>query len=197
MSIINTGSRLLRQASESIEAKLTPETKDAYNRIVVAGMQAAIARGLDGMMAGITKYKDPIQACALGAVNLVFLLRGHAIGRMPEQAMVPASYTLMLQALSFVEEAKIAKIGPDELDRATRLWTNTVFSRMGVTPKKLSMAADRTSAIMNDPAKMAKLHLQTGYTRDPMAPQPMEAMAEAPPPKNRRERRAAARAGRQ
>lgn len=197
MSIINTGNKLLRQASEAIEAKLTPENRGNYDKIVVAGMQAAIAKGLNGMMAGIVKYKDPIQACALGAVNLVLLLRGHAVGHMPEQAMVPASYTLMLQALSFCEEAKIVKIGVPELDRATRLWTNTIFSRMRISPANLSQMATMANGIMNDPGKMQMIHLHTGYARDPRAPQPMEEMAPVAAPMNRRARRAAARAGRQ
>lgn len=194
---INTTNKLLRQAAEGIEAQLAPEVRNAYERLVTGGMQIALNRGLDGMMAGIDKRGDPIRDAAQGAVNLVFLMRMQAKGAVPEQAMVPASYTLMLQALTFIEEAKIATIDVKALTKATKTWTNTVFDRFRISPAMLNQAREQVQGIMADPTKMAMLDLATGYTKDPRAPQPLEPVVAARPPMNRqdrrRERRAAAR----
>jgi hypothetical protein len=111
--------------------------------------------------------------------------------------MVPASYTLMLQALAFIEEAGIATIDVEALTKATKTWTNTVFDRFRISPAMLNQAREQVQGIMNDPIKMDMLNLATGYTKDPRAPQPLEQVE--PPPMNRRERRrerrAAVRAG--
>lgn len=196
---INTQNKLLRDAATAVEAKLTPETRQAYDKIVVSGMQVALNKGLEGMMAGLEKRGDPIRDAAQGAVNLVFMLRAEATGRMPEQAMVPASYTLLLQALSFIEEAKIAEIDRDTLTKATKTWTNTVFDRFRISPAMLNRAKESVDGVMNDPFKMEMLNLATGYTKDPRAPQPLGPVVTERLPMNRRERRrerrAAVRAG--
>ncbi len=186
--------QLLQNASATIEAQIAPEFRQAFDKIVDAGMRVAMNRGLDGMLGGIEKRGDPIRDAAQGAVNLVFLLRMQATGYMPEQAMVPASYVLMVQALAFIEEAQIATIGTEELTRATRVWTNTIFSRAKISPAMLQQGAQHVKGIMDDPAKMEMLNLATGYTKDPRAPQPLDMPTESPPPMNRRERRRARRA---
>lgn len=192
---INTKNKLIRDAAEGLEASIAPQFKEAYDRIVVGGMQAAVNGGLKGMMAGLEKRGDPIRDAAQGAVNLVFMLRLNAAGRMPEQAMVPASYTLMLQALTFIEEAKIATIDQAALTKATKVWTNTVFDRFRISPSQFNRAGEQVKGILNDPGKMEMLNLQTGFLKDPRAVQPTETLAAAPP-MNRRQRRAARAAGR-
>lgn len=190
---IRTKNRLLRQAVENVEANLEPKNRQNYDRLVTAGMQAAVDKDGGGILAGIVKYKDPVQAAAVGAVQLVFMLRGHATGKVPEQAMIPAAYTLMMQALAFIEDAKLAKIGPDEITWATRVWMNTVFTRFGIPPAALERQKKAAEGIINNPARLERLHLLTGYTVDPRAPRPMEEPAAPPPKMNRRARRAAAR----
>ena len=185
--------KLLQDSQAAIEAQIAPQFKEAYNKIVSAGMKVAMNKGLDGMLGGIEKRGDPIRDAAQGAVNLVFMLRMQATGRMPEQAMVPASYTLMIQALAFVEEAGIAPIGEPEITKATRVWTNTIFDRAKISPNMLRKGAEEVSGILKDPVKVEMLNLATGYSRDPRMPEPLGQSTEAPP-MNRRARRAAMRA---
>lgn len=194
MSIQN---KLLQSAIDGVEAQLTPENRANYDKIVTAGLQAALHRGIDGMMAGIKKYPDPVQAAAVGSVNLVLLLAAHTQGGpMPKEALVPASYTLMCQALAFIEEAKMATIDEATLVKATKLWTNTIFSRFKITPQKLQALADGVQDVVNNPGKVEMLNRHTGYAKDPRASTPMQDNTPAPaaPPMNRRQRRRAARA---
>lgn len=186
--------KLLQDATAGVSGQIAPEFRQAYDKIVDAGMQVAMNKGLQGMLGGIEKRGDPIRDAAQGAVNLVFMLRMKATGQMPEQAMVPASYTLMLQALAFIEEAGIATIGEAELTRATHVWTNTIFARANISPAMLRQGAQQVSGLLNDPNKVEMLNLATGYSRDPRAPQPLGRPMETPPPMNRRDRRRARRA---
>lgn len=198
--MITTKNRLLAQSSKAIEEGLDPSTKSAFDKIVEAGMKVALNSGLQGMLGGLEKRGDPVRDAAQGAVNLVLLLRMRATGRMPEQAMVPASYVLMLQALAFIEEAGIAEIDEETLTRATKVWTNTVFARSKISPAMLKQGAERVSSILNDPVKVEQLNLATGYSRDPRTPSHMEmpqARPAARPTKlTRSQRRRARRKGR-
>lgn len=194
---ITTKNKMLQASAAEIEGQLTPQTRQAYDKIVLAGMKVALNKGLDGMLGGLEKRGDPIRDAAQGAVNLVFMLRMQATGRMPEQAMVPASYTLMLQALAFIEEAKIATIGPEEISRATHVWTNTIFARSKISPQMLERAASEVNGIVSNPTKMEQLNLATGYVKDPRAGTPMDMrMNMAPEPEPTKPNRAARRRAR-
>src|SRR5712664_3366768 len=95
---------VLQAAEEKLESQLLPEVRADYMKIVVAGMRAALAKGPDGMLAGLkNKSKDPVHDAAAGAVGLVLLLR-HTSPAMPIKAMAPAGMTLMLHALDFVDK---------------------------------------------------------------------------------------------
>jgi hypothetical protein len=163
---------LLEQTEEKIESNLTPENRANYMKIVVAGMHIGLDKGPNGIMASLGKSKDPIADAAKGAVSLVIILRQQAHGVMPLKAMVPAAMTLMLKALDFVGRSKIAEVGQPELVRATHIFTDTMFARMGITKAGLANAATKVHALTNDPQAMAAINLKAGITRHPMAATP-------------------------
>lgn len=174
--INNTGTSklsnpILAQTEERIEAGLTPETLQNYNKVVVAGMSVALKGGPDGGMARLRNSPDPVAQAARGAVNLVLTMKRHS-PLMPYKAMVPAGLTLMLKALDFIDRAKIAPVGNDELVRATHIFTDTLFGGVGITKPMLTQAAQRVHAITNDPQAMAKISLKAGLTRHPLAATP-------------------------
>lgn len=163
---------LLQQTEEKVEGGLTPENRQNYMKIVVAGMHAALDKGPNGLLAGLGQSKDPIADAAKGAVSLVIILRQQAHGVMPLKAAVPAAMTLMLKALDFIDRSKIAKVGQPELVRATHIFTDTIFARFGITKAGLANAATKIHAITQDPASVEKLNLKAGVTRHPMAATP-------------------------
>jgi hypothetical protein len=166
------GNPLLQQAEDKVESGLTPENRANYMKIVVAGMHVALDKGPNGIMASLGKSQDPIADAARGAVSLVIILRQQAHGIMPLKSMVPAAMTLMLKALDFVDRSKIAPVGNPELVRATHVFTDTMFARMGITKAGLANAATKIHAITQDPQAMAKINLKAGFTRHPMAATP-------------------------
>lgn len=148
---------LLRQAEKDLEASLTPQVRENYNKILVAGLKAGLAGGPNGILAGLKREKDPIQAVANGAVNLVLYMRKLAQGRMPEDAMVAASHGLMLQALDFADTARIVKVGNEELGHATQLLINNLFRAFNVSPEQLDQLAERAYGVTQNPEQMAQL----------------------------------------
>jgi len=163
---------LLQQTEDKIESGLTPETRQNYMKIVVAGLHVALDRGSGSPMASLAKSQDPIADAARGAVSLVIILRKEARGVMPLKAMVPAAMTLMLRGLDFISRSKIAPVGQPELVRATHIFTDFVLARFGISKAGLANAAQRVHAITQDPEAMAKINLKAGITRHPMAATP-------------------------
>lgn len=168
---------LLQATEQKIESQLLPETRQAYMKIVVSGMRVAGHNGANGLLSGLRNRKDPIADCAIGAINLVLLMSKQSKGVMPMKAMVPAAMTLMLQALDLVEKAGIAKIGPEELSRATHVFTNHLFKALKITVPMLQSGAKHVHAIMQDPTKMELINRKVGVVKAPGASSPTMAPA--------------------
>lgn len=151
---------LLRQVEEKIEASVgTGRNREDYLRIVVAGMRAGIT-GAKPMLANLKDRKDPVRDCAIGAVNLVGFLANISKGTMPKPLMVSAATTLMLQALDFADQAGIVKVGPEELDRATHIFTNFIFPALGIRPEMLNRAAGMAHGVIQNPAQFEAIKKQ-------------------------------------
>lgn len=161
--------QLLQQAEDKVEQGLDPETSQNYMKIVVAGMNAGLQGGPNSILASLKKSPDPIADCAKGAVSLVIILRKQAHGIMPLKAMVPAAMTLMLKALDFADRSGIAKVTDQELVRATHIFTDFLFARMGITKAGLSNAANRVHALTQDPAAMQAINMKAGVLQHPLA----------------------------
>ena len=169
----DAGSRLnnplLQEAEDKVYSQLEPETKQNVDKIIVAGMAAALDKGPNGILASLKQSKDPISDAAKGAVALVQVLRKDAKGVMPMKAFVPASNILMLRALDFADRGGIVKVGNEELVRATHIWTDTIFGQMGVTKEGLARVGEKVYALTQSPEAMAKINEKAGVTRHPNA----------------------------
>jgi hypothetical protein len=172
---------LLQQTEDKIESGLTPENQANYQKIVVAGMAAALDKGPNSILAQLQKSQDPISDAAKGAVSLILILRRQAQGVMPLKAAVPAAMTLMLKALDFIDRSKIMPIGQPELVRATHIFTDTMFARFGITKAGLANAAAKVHGFTQDPQSMSAINLKAGITQHPMAATPTPLPDEGPP----------------
>lgn len=180
--------KLLRALEQQLEATLTPENRPNYLKTVVNGLRVGLNNGPKGVLATLRDSQDPVKDCALGAVNLVQMLRIQSQGTMPVQAMAPAAMTLMLNALDFAEQAGLVKVDTPAIVRATNIFTNQIFAVLGITPKMLTQAAGAVHGIAEDPTKMEAIKRRAGVVRDPAASTPVQEVAPAAP-RNRAERR--------
>lgn len=164
--------RILEAAEQKIESGLTPENRANYMRIVVAGQKVGLDGGPNSILASLKDSKNPLQDCAMGAINLCLLMRKQSRGTMPLKAMVPAATTLMLQALDFADRAGILKVGNPELVRATRILTNLIFQKFNISSQMLHTAASKVHAITQDPIQMEKINREAGVVKHPLASTP-------------------------
>ena len=164
--------KILQATEKKVESQLLPDVRDAYMRIVVAGMATALHGGSDSILAKLKDSQDPISDCAKGAINLVLLMQHQSRGTMPVKAIPPAAMTLMLQALDFADKMKIARIGNAELVKATHIFTNYLFEKFKITPKMLHAAASNVHGVLNDPTSMEKINRKVGTVRTPGASEP-------------------------
>lgn len=171
MSIL-LNNKLLQAAEQKVEAGLTPANKDNYLKIVVAGLRVALDQGPDGLMASLKKSRDPVSDAAVGAVNLVFLMSKQSRGTMPPEAMVPAAMAIMLQALDFVDKARITKVTAKKLNRATKIFTDRIFAAFKITPEQLKAAGGKVQTLMQDPANRDIIARRAGVEKDPRASAP-------------------------
>jgi hypothetical protein len=160
---------LLQTMETALEAKLTPQNRGNYDKVVVAGLHIALAHGPNSFMAKLLHSEDPIGDCAKGAVALLLIMRKEAKGVLPMQAGIPAGVTLMLHGLDFIDRAKIVEIGNPEIVRATTLFSNNLFFRLGISPQMLQHATMRVHQIANDPTAMNAINLKAGITQHPGA----------------------------
>jgi hypothetical protein len=163
---------ILAAAEQKIESGLLPANRADYNKIVVAGNKVALAKGPNGILASIKNSKDPVNDCAKGAVNLVFLLRKQTRGTMPVQALVPAGMTLMLHALDFVDKIGLMKIGTPELVQATHTFTNMMFRNLGISPQMLAKAHESVENVAKDPAHLEAMKQKAGIVKSPNSSTP-------------------------
>lgn len=181
--------KLLRGLEQQIEAILTPENRPNYLKTVVNGLRVGLNNGAKGLLATLRDSADPVKDCALGAVNLVQLLRIQSQGTMPVQAMAAAAMTLMLNALDFAEQAGLVEIGNEQIVRATQIFSNQIFNVQGITPQMLTRLAGAVHGVSEDPTKMEMIRRRAGVVRDPRASLPVEAPLAPTVPRNRAERR--------
>lgn len=163
---------LLKAAQDRIESQLTPKTRADYEKVVVAGLKVGLDGGPDSIIASVRNSKDPVRDCAIGAANLVLILRRQSRDTMPPQALVPGATTLMLQALDFAERLGLVKVSPRELARATHILGNYIMRVFGVTAANFEAAATKVQGIMQDPTSMEVLARRAGVVKSPQAGTP-------------------------
>lgn len=162
---------LLKQTEAGIEAKLSPASRRDYQRIVLAGMKAATANN-GAMLAKLPTSQDPVRDCAIGGVNVTFLML-KTMNVPPTEKLLTAAtmaaYTLVMEALDMAAKMKLVEITPEVIAQATSIATDRIFAILGVTPEMFNQAAGKVNAITKDPAAMERIEMMIGSKRDPRA----------------------------
>lgn len=147
--------KLLQQTEETIEKTVSEEDKEAYDRIMVAGMKVLFSQKTHGaLIAKLKESENPIEDTGKGAVGLIVTLWNESKGTMPVKAMIPAGLTLMLHALDYLDSTGAVAIDKQELDQATEVFIETLMPQMGLTPERVQELTGGVQEVMADPEKM-------------------------------------------
>ena len=154
---------LIKQAMDAVVAKaVPPDQKEAYQRIVTAGMKLAFDKTThDSIIKGLDESKDPIKDVAVGTVGILLIMEKESKGTMPIPPMVPAGMTLVLHGLDYIEQTKGIKIDKAEIDNATQLFIETLSPKIGLTPEVMKKASEQVDGAMQNQDLMMKYKQQT------------------------------------
>lgn len=136
---------LLQKTEAGIEAKIQPENKQAYMRIITAGLKVMFDQKTHQMMLDQLKASDDIvKNVAEGIAGLMAILYKESKEKMPLQAAIPASIVLMTKALDFVERTMGVEITPDLLAQCTQATSEAVLTKFGITPDMVKEAVAKS-----------------------------------------------------
>lgn len=178
MALIDQGLEdgLLKANEDAILAKLDPKMRRDVQRIVLAGMKVAIHGGPNGILRNLPTSKDPVRDCAIGAVNLAFMMvksQNPTPSSDVLAATAYASYLLMFQALDVAAKMKKVEITPEVITQATKVATDRVLANMGLTPAKMNMIVSKVGAVTKNPEQMKTINNRIDTELSPRGPAPV------------------------
>lgn len=166
---------LLVQIEQAITAKVAPEMRNAFNKIVLAGMKLMYAPQTEKMLRQQINSGEPPQAAGQGAAKVVGLLLAKSKGTAPFKAMIPAGIMLTCEALDFMEKAGKAQLTPELVSQAVQEFGSAVLQVIGVTPDKLDQ-------VMSQVPDAKKPQGQPAAPQAEQAPAQPAQQAQQPPP---------------
>lgn len=159
-----TTNPLLQKTEQAIEAKVKPEQRQSFQKIVTAGMKLMYSEKVrQGITKELQRNKNIPDVVGNGIAKLLGTMMSQSKGTMPMQAAIPAATVLLCEALDFVEQAGLVKVGNDVLAKTMLTFNASFMQLIGATPDKLQA--------MIQAAKQAKAGQPMQQSAQP-APQP-------------------------
>jgi len=155
--------QIIEQAKAKIEQGVDPKQKDAYDRIVLAGMKVMFTKGThEQLMQGLVDAPDKLKTAVDGVIGLVGVLFKESRNTMPVVPMIMAGITLLYEGLEFMEKAGMVQVDGDSLAKTTQYYLETLLPKLGMTPDKMQALLAQTKGVMQDPAKVAEFKQNAG-----------------------------------
>lgn len=129
--------------------KIPPQLKEAYLRIVSAGMKVMFSDKTSGMMVQQLKSSpDMVKNLSEGIAGLMAILFKQS-KNMPQNLILPAALELLTHAMDFVAKTKMAQLTPKQIGDATQATVYAVLAKFGITQTQ----ADQMLAQMGQKAQ--------------------------------------------
>lgn len=130
------------ESKAQIEAHIPPELKAPVERLVLAGMKAMFHPESHQLMLDELRSQgdDLGKGAAVGVAALMSQLLARVKGQLPQPAIVPAALILLMEALSFLDEAGQLEATPDVVAEATQDLAGYLMQKLGLTPDKVKEA---------------------------------------------------------
>ena len=149
----------LQKYEAGIEENVKPEDKEAYDRIVTAGLKVITSDEFHQNMVESLSAEGPLaDKVANGVARLISLLHVSAKGTMPVGPTIAAAYTLMVKAMDFAERALGEEITDDIIADTALKTISVVGPLLGITKEKLqaAMGGQQPEAQPEAPAQPTK-----------------------------------------
>ena len=145
--------QMLLQVAEQQKSKLDQNMQDAFERIVLAGMDFLYKNDSTSAMSlkTITQAEDKPVAVGEGVATVMLVLAIKSRGRMPWEAGVLAGYALVCDALDFVEQKGMLKVDNAVTDTAMQAYGEKLMSLLHIDSGKVQRLAEQAQAHAQDP----------------------------------------------
>jgi hypothetical protein len=131
----------LTPESVSKSIKMPPELQDAYDRVVLAGMKIMFSKESHQAMLKELQRGGPIaDRLGKGISGLLLMMIKESNYTMPPAVIIPAGIELMMKAVEFLRNTKLAEINNQDIGNAMELMVTTIMGKFGATPEKLQQA---------------------------------------------------------
>ena len=129
---------LLVKTEQAVMAKLAPDQRKAFQKIMTAGLRVLDSEQSHKLVAGQLKQNaDPADIAGVGVAKLLGVLINQSKGTMPMKAAMPAATVLLLESLDRLEELGKIEITNDTLAAAMQSMSSAIMQLFGVTPQKM------------------------------------------------------------
>jgi len=160
---------MIVKAEAAIDAKVSPTDKQAYDKIVLAGMKVLFSKETHKeLFEGLEQAEDKMTMAVEGIIGLLGMLFKESRNTMPLGPMILAGQSLLMEGLDFMEQAGMIEVTPDVLAEVTQKYVETLLPNIGLPADKMQAALGQLQGVMNNPEQMAEYNQSTGSA--PTAP---------------------------
>jgi hypothetical protein len=135
--------QMLIDIQRNIEAKVSPENKQRYNKTVLAAETLMFDPKTHQNME-LVKNPDSqqnlVETVSKGVSGLMWLLYQQSKKSLPAEVLVFAGTTTICKVLDFAERGLRLPVTPEIISQTTKRTTDKLFEQMGITPEQLKAA---------------------------------------------------------
>ena len=123
-----------------------PESQEAYERVVIAGMKVMYSKESHRMMLKELQKEGPIdQRLGKGIAGLMLLLFKESNGTMPPAVIIPAGIKLVMEAVDFMRSTKLATPTNGDIGNGVQIMIAIILEKFGVAPDKMEQMLNQYS----------------------------------------------------
>ena len=145
---------------ESIKAKLQvpPQFKDAFERVVVAGMKIMFDQSTHAFAMKRVQQGEGSVGQRLGnaVASMLSVILEKGKGGIPPQVVVPAGITLLVSAADFMNRSGIEAVSAKEIGVATEVMIDDVLKMFKIDPAKAAALKPPGGLVDNAPVDEAQ-----------------------------------------
>ena len=127
-----------------LKNNIPPQMRDAYDRVVAAGMKFMFDRNTHKFMQQEMQREGQIDdKLATGVLGLIEMLVSQSKGAFPQQLIIPAAIELMLHAADYAAQTGSAEVTPELMASAIQKFTIALFQKAGIDESQLMAGIQR------------------------------------------------------
>jgi len=141
----------------SLRNNVPPQMRDAYDKVVVAGMKFMFDKTTHKYMQEMIQTEGPIDdKLAQGVFQLMKLLMTQSKGAFPQQLVIPAGIELMMHAADYAGQTGADEVTPELMAGAIQKFVLMFAKEAGVGEEQLMAGIGKIAELNGQPGQPAQ-----------------------------------------